>query len=402
MRQYPWGCAVIISGLLCVVIFGLGISLGLLPLYLTNTLGFSLTVVGAVIALESICTLLSRLPAGRFSDRYGAKHGMLWGLALSAAAGGLCLIAIYGAERWGTFGTLVFILLSRVVMGIGESLVFTCSSTWPIGLIGRESAGNVMSMVGIGMFIGLALGNGIGGLAHQGYLTLSSGAWIMTLPPLGGWCVALCLPSAPTAGISVAPSLKYVVSRIWPSGAGFALANMGYAAIMSFLMLMFWSKGWRSTATIALVTYSVGYVLSRLTVGIYTSHLGRKATLLMMVIEALGLSLIAIAGMGEAAVGPFLAIAGAFLTGYGLSMVYPLLGVTAIGSLPAAHMGLALSAYEACFDIGVLLVGCISGVINSCGYSAVFALAALCALLACACARRAWRQHDAPQALVTP
>ncbi|WP_414500762.1 MFS transporter [Zymobacter sp. IVIA_12111.31 C1] len=395
MRQHPWGCAVIISGLLCVVIFGLGISLGLLPLYLTNELGFTPTVVGAVIALESISTLLSRLPAGRFSDRRGAKCGMLWGLALSALAGAMCLLAIQGAAQWGALGTLGIILLSRIVMGIGESLVFTCSGTWPIGLIGRESAGKVMSMVGIGMFIGLAAGNGVGGLAHQGYLSLTSGAWVMTLPPLFGWGIALCLPSAPIVGTNASLSLVRVVARVWPSGAGFALSNMGYAAIMSFLMLMFWSKGWQSTATIALVMYSVGYVLSRLSVGFYTSRLGRRATVLMMVIEALGLAMIACAGISGASIGPLLAIVGSFLTGYGLSMVYPLLGVTAIGSLPAAHMGVALSAYEACFDIGILLVGCISGVLSAWGYAAIFGLAATCALLACGCAQRAWHQHDA-------
>lgn len=217
----------------------------------------------------------------------------------------------------------------------------------------------------------------------------------MTLPPLVGWCIALCLPSAPIVGTNMSLSLVQVVARVWPSGAGFALSNMGYAAIMSFLMLMLWSKGWQSTATIALVMYSVGYVLSRLSVGFYTSRLGRRATVLMMVIEALGLAMIACAGVSSASIGPLLAIVGSFLTGYGLSMVYPLLGVTAIGSLPAAHMGLALSAYEACFDIGILLVGCISGVLSAWGYSAIFGLAATCALLACGCAQRAWHQHDA-------
>ena len=394
MRQHSWGCAVVISGLLCIVIFGLGVSLSLLPLYLTHELGFTPTVVGGVMALESISTLLSRLPAGRFSDRHGPKLGMLWGLALSAIAGAMCWAAISGAQWWGAFGVLSLILISRIVLGISESLVFTCSGTWPIGLIGRDNAGKVMSMVGIGMFVGLAAGNGLGGLAHQGYLSLATCAVVMGILPAFGWLVACSLPSVPTVATDQSISLQRVVSCVWPSGMGFALSNMGYAAIMSFLMLMFWAKGWQSTATLALVMFSIGYVLSRLTVGLCTSWLGKRTTLLMMVIEALGLGLIAYAGSGESAVGPAVAAMGSLLTGYGVSMVYPLLGVTAISSLPAAHTGLALSAYEACFDIGILLVGCISGVMNAWGFSAIFALAALCALLACLCAQRAWHLHE--------
>lgn len=393
MRQHPWGCAVLISGLLCIVIFGLGVSLGLLPLYLAHELGFSPTVVGGVIALESISTLFSRLPAGRFSDRMGPKCGMLWGLALSALAGAMCWLAIYWASVWGAVSVLMVILVSRIVMGIGESLVFTCSGTWPIGLVGRESAGKVISMVGIGMFVGLAAGNGIGGMSHQGYLSLTTGAAVMSILPVCGLLVAIVLPSVPVSAERENIPLLRVMTRVWPSGAGFALSNMGYAAIMSFLMLMFWEREWQATATLALVMYSVGYVLSRLTVGLYTSRLGLRSTLLVMLIEAIGLLLIAGAGIGGASAGPIIAIAGSFLTGYGLSMVYPLLGITAIGSLPAAHIGVALSAYEACFDIGILLVGCIGGALIAWGYSAIFILAAVCALLACGCAQRAWHQY---------
>lgn len=394
MRQHPWWCAVIISGLLCVVIFGLGVSLGLLPLYLTNTLGFSPVVVGGVIGLESISTLVSRLPAGRFSDRYGPKCGMLWGLLLATVAGTLCLMALRGTQLWGPFGTLGLILVSRIVMGMGESLVFTCSGTWPIGLVGRERAGKVMSMVGIGMFVGLAAGNCVGGLSHQGYLSLICGAWAMSLPPAIGLLVALKLPAVPIVETTGSLPFSHVIARVWPSGAGFALSNMGYAAIMSFLMLMFWAEGWQSTATLALVIYSMGYVLSRVTVGLYTSRLGLLTTLVMMIIEAVGLGLIASAVLWGRSMGPAVAILGSFLTGFGLSMVYPLLGVTAIGSLPAAHMGVALSAYEACFDIGILLVGCLSGVMSQWGYSALFIMAAFCSLGACLCALRAWHQHS--------
>lgn len=394
MRQHPWGCAVIISGLLCIVIFGLGVSLGLLPIYLTHELGFSPLVVSGAVGLESACTLLSRLPAGRFSDRHGPKRGMLWGLGLASISGAICLLAIILASSTGPAIALLFILISRIVMGIGESLVFTCSGTWPIALIGRENAGKVMSMVGIGMFIGLAAGNGVGGISHQGYLSLTTSALLMSVLPAVGVLVASGLPSVPVPEALTSVSLRNVIARVWPAGAGFALSNMGYAAIVSFLMLMFWARGWGALSTLALVMYSVGYVLSRVTVGLYTARLGKKATLLMLGIEAVGLVLIAGANLWHSPVGAIIAMAGSFLTGYGLSMVYPLLGVTAISSLPSSHIGVALSAYEACFDIGILLVGCISGVMSAWGYSAVFLAAAGCSLLACFCAQRAWHQYQ--------
>ena len=394
MRQHPWGCAVIISCLLCIVIFGLGVSLGLLPIYLTHELGFSPLIVSGVVGVESASTLVSRLPAGRFSDRHGPKCGMLWGLGLTSISGAICLLAIILASSTGPVTALLLILISRIVMGIGESLVFTCSGTWPIALIGRENAGKVMSMVGIGMFIGLAAGNGVGGISHQGYLSLTTSALLMSVLPAIGLLIAAILPSVPIIETSASISLREVVTRVWPAGAGFALSNMGYAAIVSFLMVLFWAKGWESLSTLALVMYSIGYVLSRATVGLYTARLGKMTTFLMLGIEAVGLVLIAYAGSWHSSVGAFIAIAGSFLTGYGLSMVYPLLGVTAIGCLPASHTGVALSAYEACFDIGILLVGCISGVISAWGYSAIFVVAAGCALLAIYCAQRAWYQYQ--------
>ena len=83
---------------------------------------------------------------------------------------------------------------------------------------------------------------------------------------------------------------------------------------------------------------------------IFFSHVadsigGAKVALVCVLIEALGQALIWLA------VRPEMALAGAALTGFGFSLVYPGFGVEAIGRVPAQSRGLAMGAYTAFLDL---------------------------------------------------
>lgn len=39
-------------------------------------------------------------------------------------------------------------------------------------------------------------------------------------------------------------SLAYAVKRVWKAGSGFSLANIGYASITGFLVLLFMQNNW--------------------------------------------------------------------------------------------------------------------------------------------------------------
>jgi len=83
---------------------------------------------------------------------------------------------------------------------------------------------------------------------------------------------------------------------------------------------------------------------------IFFSHVadaigGAKVALVCALIEALGQALIWLA------VRPEMALAGAALTGFGFSLVYPGFGVEAVGRVPAQSRGLAMGAYTAFLDL---------------------------------------------------
>lgn len=373
-----------VASILFIAITTLGISLATLPLYVSKSLGYPAFFVGIVVATESLSTLFSRAAAGRYSDNHGPRKGMVLGLSLTFLAGLFCLLCF----RFIDSGIVAFsvIIFSRILMGIGESLIFTCSGTWPIGLVGREHAGKIMSWVGIAMFLGLALGNyaGTWSYYHSGII---NSAIVMTLLPAAGFLlVAIVQPVAIHPEKNKA-KLSYAIHRIWKAGSGFSLANIGYATITTFLVLYFIQNGWGEKAALALSLFGVGYVVSRLTLGWKADSAGLKLTLVSIGIEAAGLLLIALSSH------PYEAMLGSFLTGFGLSMIYPLLALPALKSMPDENIGLALSTYESCFDIGILVAGLIGGgIVSLFGYSAVFVFAFICCLLASVSSLLAYKQ----------
>ncbi|WPN60556.1 MFS transporter [Pseudomonas sp. P9_31] len=367
--------AVVVASMLFVAITSLGISVAVLPPYINKVLGLPGSYVGLIVVMESVATLLSRPYAGRFSDRHGPKRAMVTGLLLLFAAGTICFI-LTDQSVLSAMPVFALVCFSRLLMGVGESLVFTSSGTWPIGLIGREHAGKVMSWVGIGMFLGLAIGNYIGAYLFRENSVLLS-MLIMSCLPFFGVMVVLFVEDAKVPGEPMSISTWTAIRKIWRPGSGFALGNVGYASITSFLLLFLMEKGWQTDAPMILSLFGVGYVVARLMLGKKADAYGLKAVWISLIVESLGLLLVANAPQVD------VVMLGAFMTGLGLSMVYPLLALPAIKSLPDTNIGLALSTYEACFDIGILLAGGVGGLcVSHFGYASVFYFASGCAVVA--------------------
>jgi MFS family permease len=66
----------------------IGVALPVLPLHVHQELGLSTFVVGLVTGTQFLAALASRVWAGRFADRAGAKRAVVVGM-LAAVAGGL-------------------------------------------------------------------------------------------------------------------------------------------------------------------------------------------------------------------------------------------------------------------------------------------------------------------------
>ena len=119
----------------------------------------------------------------------------------------------------------------------------------------------------------------------------------------------------------------------------------------TFVALLFASRGW-ANGWLAYTAYAVAFILTR----IFFSHVadtlgGAKVALVCALIEAIGQSLIWLS------VRPEMALAGAALTGFGFSLVYPGFGVEAVLRVPAQSRGLAMGAYTAFLDLAQGLAG---------------------------------------------
>jgi MFS family permease len=136
--------------------------------------------------------------------------------------------------------------------------------------------------------------------------------------------------------------------------------------------LLFLERGW-SHAWLALTTFSVAFMVTRIAFGHLPDRLGgAKVAVVCMVIEALGLGVI------WRAPGVVVALTGVALTGFGYALIYPGLGVVAVKSAPPQSRGAAMGTYTAFLDLSLGVASPTLGLIaQAVSLSAVFLISAL-------------------------
>jgi MFS family permease len=329
-------------------------------------MGFSAALAGLVISIQYIATLVSRPWAGRISDRAGAKVSVLWGMAICTASGVLLVAAAYLIQTpWLSISILI---LSRLVLGVGESLGSTGSTLWGITSAGPEYTAKVISFNGISTYGGLAIGAPLGvildshwGLASIGILTIL----------IGAISVAVAFRKSP---VLVVPGehlpFTHVLGRVAPHGMGLALGGVGYSVLATFVTLFYVSRRWDGAA-LCLSAFGVAFILARLLfIRAIDRFGGFRVAMACLSVESLGLILL------WRAPAPLFALAGAALAGFGFSLVFPALGVEAVKRVTENNRGTALGVYTAFADVSFFLTGPIAGeVIGLYGYSSVFLFA---------------------------
>ena len=361
-------CSLVLLGFLT-----LGISLGTLPTFITHTLHYDSLLVGVVIGLQSVATLASRHLAGTLCDSRGGRRAVTAGLLLGGLAGSCYLLANATAAQAAL--SLGLLLVARLALGLGESLLVTGVLAWGIGLLGVRGSGKVMAWNGIAMYGGLALGAPLGMALQQNFslgwaFAVGAGLPLLALP------LVRQLPVMAPPGTARLPFYR-VVSAIWRQGSGLALASVGFSTIASFGTLYFARQHW-AHASLALTLFGGAYILVRLLL----AHLpdkfgGRLVAGGSLLVEVTGLVCVGLAPS------PTVALAGVALTGAGFSLVFPALGVEAVARVLPQNRGAALGAYAAFFDLALGLSGPVAGLVaEHLGYGAVYLLAAGAALAA--------------------
>jgi MFS family permease len=185
---------------------------------------------------------------------------------------------------------------------------------------------------------------------------------------------------APLARVTTAAraqtGLVSVMAAVWVPGVASALSSIGFGAITAFSSLLFVARGW--AAWPAFSAFAAGFILTRLALGHFTDRFGgARVALVCVLVEAAGLALIWLSPWSMPA------LAGAALTGFGYSLVYPGFGVEAVRRAPAQSRGLAMGAYTAFLDValgfGIPALGSLADVA---GLRAPFAASVLASIAA--------------------
>jgi MFS family permease len=351
----------------------IGIPLAVLPGYVHDDLGYSAVLAGAAISVQYLATLASRPLAGRSADTLGPKRTVTIGLLGCGTSGVLLLLAVL-CGRWPVL-SLGLLVCSRLVLGFGESLCGTGAILWGIGRVGTSNNARVISWNGIATYGALAIGAPLGVAIERTVGFAALGILVILLAALGFY---LARPIAPVPIVhGERMSYRSVFTRVLPHGIGLALGSAGFGSIATFITLFYAAKQWPNAA-LSLTVFGTLFIGARLLfANTIKTYGGFRVAIVSFSFECVGLLMLWLAPE------PHIALAGAALTGFGFALVFPALGVEAVGLVPPASRGAALSAYSVFLDLSLGITGPLAGYIaGEFGYGSVFLFAAIAAAAA--------------------
>ncbi len=364
-RRVVWLTLALFLSYLCVAL-----SLPVISIYVTTRLGFGNAFAGLAVGISFASTILTRGIAGRIADHRGSKTCMVRGLLVYAGAGLVCCLpSVPGLAPPVAYAVLI---AGRLLLGVGESLTVVGLIAWCFGIVGPKRSGMVLALVGMGLFGAFAVGSPIG-LALFGRTGFVGVMVACALVPLIGLAMALPIKAvAPHVGER--QPFSRIIGRIWELGLVVCLQGVGFAAIGAFMPLMFLHRGW-PLAGLGLTCFGGAFVLVRLVFGSLPDRIGGiRVALVSIAVEAAGQALL------WAAPGPVTALAGAFLTGLGCSLIFPAMGIELVRRIPPHLRGTAMGGLAAFQDLAFGGTGPITGLLaDRLGYGVVFLIGGLAA-----------------------
>lgn len=333
--------------------FIIGLSLSVLPIFISKTLGFSMLVAGIVISLQYLTTFLMRAYSGKIVDQKGPKPAVI-GSMLSFTLTGVILMAAY-YFRFSPAVSLVFLIITRLLTGCAEGMVGASPINWAILVLGEQNTAKIISYNGVASYGALALGAFSGVIMVQD-LTFYGLGILIICAGLAGYLMARNKQNK--IGVQSAEkqrSFWSVLAKVAPFGFCLAFGGLGFATISTFITLYYDYYHWKDGA-LCLSVFGILFVFSRIVFSNAINTFGGiKVAIASLAVETIGLTIISLSHQS------FMALIGAGITGLGFSLIFPALGVMAIKTVPPSNQGSALAGYGLFIDISLGITGPLIG-----------------------------------------
>ena len=352
--------------------FTIGLPLAVLPIFIHQHLGYSAMVAGVVISMQYVTTFVLRGYAGGIVDKKGPKPAVMLGMVGFTLSGVLLFIAYLAREMPPI--SLGILIITRLMTGFAEGLIGASPINWALFAVGDKYTGKAISYNGIASYGALAAGAPLGVILSNSY-GIGSIAILIIIFGTAGFIYAKSKKAL--QGTSTAPRQPFlqVLKTVSPYGICLALGGLGFGTISTFITLYYASLNWNG-AVLCLSVFSLMFILGRIIFAkAIDNYGGMKTAVYCLALESLGLMILWLANI------PHVALIGAGITGLGLSLIFPALGVEAVKLVPASNKGAALGGYGLFIDISLGITGpLIGGVASRYGmmYIFPFSMAMVC------------------------
>ncbi|MGH9116641.1 MAG: MFS transporter [Acidimicrobiales bacterium] len=363
---------------------GLGALIPVLPLYVEGDLDGSAFAVGVAVGAFAVTAAVLRPLVGRIGDRRGRRPLIVGGALIVGAS-----VLLYGVVE-----SLAWLIVMRLLSGVGEAAVFVGAATAAQDLAPRERRGEAASYFSIAIYGGLAIGPVLGETVR--HAAGPSEVWLVSAVfCLLAAVLAIGIPSGLGGAEAGAPdgSLEHTAGgSFWrrylhPAairpGFVLALATTGFAAFAAFLPLYVDQVGLATSGTVFAV-YSVLVLAVRILGGRLPDRLGPiRASTIALVLQAVGFVVLAavpsVAGL----------YAGTVVYALGVALHFPSLMRLVVDAAPERERSHAVATFTLFFDVAQGVGAAVLGVLVALsGERAAFAASAVLAVVAVVILRR--------------
>ncbi len=354
---------------------GVGLEAAVVPSFVHRGLQLSATLAGFALGCQALATLVSRVSAGKVTDRFGARATIVRGFLLMLVSG--LLFTASAVSLAHPYLDLAVLLASRLLLGWAVSWVSAAGAVWGIGAAGEANASRVLVWSGVAANAALALGAPAGLWVGAHWSVMTVGPCIVALY---AGAIGFALSLAEIEPIAAPPlRISAVLRRVAPYGSILGLAAVGYGVFSAFVTLFFQQQGWAGAAY-PLGLYGACFISTRILLGRWID----RYSVFQVGLVSIGLELAALALLATSPSAGF-ALASSCLMGVGFSLIFPALCVRTIQAVGPRDRASAISVFTGFLEFALAVAAPLAGVlISHGGYRVGFwaAFLAVCAAFA--------------------